>query len=87
DDPWPLYVEAITRLFDELEGSALPEPEREALEVLLRLAGNRLDRLLQPLADLLARREQWLPLLLRAGQDGWEQAEQAALQALVNDGL
>ena len=87
DDPWPLYVEAITRLFDELEDSALPEPEREALEVVLRLAGNRLDRLLQPLAELLSRREQWLPLLLRAGQAGWEQAEQAALQALVTEGL
>lgn len=86
DDAWPLYVDAILRLFAELEDASLADADREAISRVLRLADNRIDRLLPALTDLLSRRDQWLG---RVAQDDrhWEQAEAEVLQQLVMEGL
>lgn len=72
DDPRGLYLTAITRLFEEIEDASVPAEDRAALERLLRLHGNRLDRLIDPLCELLAQREQWLGPASR--QDATEDA-------------
>ena len=59
DDNQGLFVEAIQSLFAELEDADLPAPDRLALGELLRWGDNRLDRLQEPLATLLEKREQW----------------------------
>jgi len=87
DDAWPLYAEAVTRLFAELEDRDLAAEDRNALQVLLRLADNRIDRLLPRLADMLARREQWLPRLLRASDEAWESAESELLHLMIEHSL
>lgn len=58
-----LYREAILALFDEFEQTHLDRPTQDALEYLLRFAGNRLDRLLPLLSDLLGKRDQWLEVI------------------------
>ncbi len=60
DDPQLLYEQALLALFAEAEDAQAPLALREAVALWLRSAGNRIDRLLPPLADLLARREQWI---------------------------
>ncbi|MGQ0529612.1 MAG: UvrD-helicase domain-containing protein [Panacagrimonas sp.] len=60
EDARSLYLDAITRLFEELEEPGLPAADRAALTRVLRLYGNRLDRLITPLSSLLMNREQWL---------------------------
>ena len=60
EDARSLYLDAITRLFEEIEDSSLPAEDRAALTRVLRLHGNRIDRLIEPLSVLLANREQWL---------------------------
>lgn len=87
EDAWPLYAEAVTRLFAELEDRQLASEDRDALQVLLRLADNRIDRLLPRLADMLARREQWLPRLLRASDEAWESAESELLHQMIESSL
>lgn len=60
DDAKGLLQQAIERLFALLEDAQLSEPDRAAIHILLRLGDNRIDRLLTPLSELLARRDQWL---------------------------
>lgn len=83
EDPQPLYEQAVVQLFGELEDDTLPAEDRAALSLLLRWAGNRLDRLLQPLSELLARREQWLALVQQPDDAAWDRIEDEALRALV----
>jgi ATP-dependent helicase/nuclease subunit A len=85
EDAWPLYAEAVMRLVAELEDDGLSAEDRDALRVVLRLADNRIDRLLPALADLLQRREQWLPLA--AGENPASAGDDALLRRLVQDGL
>ncbi|HEY0973805.1 MAG TPA: UvrD-helicase domain-containing protein [Solimonas sp.] len=85
EDAWPLYAEAVMRLVAELEDDGLSGDDREALRVVLRLADNRIDRLLPTLADLLQRREQWLPMA--AGEIPASAGDDALLRRLVHDGL
>ena len=85
EDAWPLYREAVMRLIAELDDGELDPPDREALQRVLRLADNRIDRLLPALCELLARREQWLPQA--AGRIDGEADEAALLRALVETGL
>jgi ATP-dependent helicase/nuclease subunit A len=61
EHPHLLYQEAIRNLFAELEDA--DEEVQEALSSLLKFAGNRLDRLIPLLEDLLARRDQWWNIL------------------------
>ncbi len=70
DDPSALYRQAITRLFARLEQPGTDSEDRHALQKVLALGQNRLDKLLDSLADMLATREQWLNACLDArGQD------------------
>ncbi len=87
DDEYALYLEAVAGLFARLEDRELDADDRAALEDVLRLADNRLDRLIDPLSELLSKREQWLPQLARADDAAWEQQENAALSGLVESRL
>ena len=63
DDPWPLYELAGRRLIERLgEGSTVAAQ----LEVLIEHLGNRVDRIVALLCDLLAKRDQWLHPIVRA---------------------
>ena len=85
EDARPLYLEAITQLFGEIEDASVPAPDRAALARILRLNSNRLDRLVDPLIGLLQRREQWQ----KAGFGDEEDAatDAAALRALIEPAL
>ncbi len=70
DDASGLYREAIASLFARLEQPGIDAQERTALQHVLALAQNRLDKLLDGLSSMLATREQWLRACLSArGQD------------------
>ncbi len=70
DDASSLYREAIANLFARLDQPATDEDERQALQQVLALGQNRLDKLLDGLAGMLATREQWLSACFGAhGQD------------------
>jgi ATP-dependent exoDNAse (exonuclease V) beta subunit len=56
----PLYIEAVDALLEQLEQ---PGPVADSIAGLLLHLDNRVDRLQALLASLLARRDQWLPLL------------------------
>jgi ATP-dependent helicase/nuclease subunit A len=75
------YEEAVLALFAELEDSELSPSERSALERVLRRADNRLDLLLEPLSEMLEKREQWLEALLDQRESGAE-TDVAVLTAL-----
>ena len=63
DDPAPLYEAAGRRLIERLgDGSSVAAQ----LEVLIVHLGNRVDRLIELLSDLLAKRDQWLHPVVRA---------------------
>ncbi len=84
DDSQGLFSEAIQALFAELEDASLPADDRDALASILRTEDNRLDRLLEPLAGMLEKREQWLGEILAQG----EPAQDAKLlHALVQSRL
>ncbi|MGQ0620217.1 MAG: UvrD-helicase domain-containing protein [Panacagrimonas sp.] len=80
EDARPLYLDAITQLFGEIEDGSVLAEDRAALGRVLRLYANRIDRLIDPLAGLLARREQWKRPEFR---EGFEQADEPALRALI----
>ena len=63
DDADALYEEAILALFAEIEDASVPQDLHDAAAAWLRASGNRVDRLIKPLGDLLARREQWQHVL------------------------
>lgn len=83
DDPLPLYEAAGRRLLERLgDGS----DTAAHLEVLITHLGNRLDRLLGLLSDLLAKRDQWLHPVVRARSSGseWLRAElEGTLQRVI----
>ena len=87
DRPGPLYRAAVRELFTELESG--PEAVAAALESLLVALDNRWERLEGLLVEMLARREQWLPLLGTGGVGG--ESVRAALErgraALIVDSL
>lgn len=87
EDARELYSEAVMRLFAELEDDELPAADRDAIALVLRLAGNRIDRLIGPLSELLARREQWLSPVVSYEQASWDEAEAALLSRFVEQGL
>ncbi|WP_374679858.1 UvrD-helicase domain-containing protein [Hydrocarboniphaga effusa] len=87
EDARELYSEAVMRLFAELEDDELPVADRDALALVLRLAGNRIDRLIGPLSELLARREQWLSPVVSYDESVWDEAEAALLRGFVEQGL
>jgi ATP-dependent helicase/nuclease subunit A len=80
-DPFPLYELAARRLIERLgEDSAVAEQ----LEVLIVHLGNRVDRIVELLCDLLAKRDQWLHPIMRArGTENLRGALEGTLQALV----
>lgn len=82
EDARSLYLDAITRLFEEIEDASVPVEDREALARILRLSGNRIDRLIEPLSALLARREQWMHAAAARDHD-WEAQDALALAALI----
>jgi len=63
DDPGALYDAACARLLDHVGDST---PQAQALEKLVVHLGNRLDRLVGLLRDLLGKRDQWLHQIVRA---------------------
>ena len=86
EDPRSLYLDAIMRLFEEIEDASVPAADRAALARVLRLSGNRLDRLIDPLSGLLARREQWMQAAASATED-WGAQDALALAALIDPHL
>ena len=86
DDPRALYLDAITRLFEEIEDASVPQEDRDALARILRLSGNRIDRLVEPLSALLARREQWMSAAASREHD-WNAQDALALTALIEPAL
>lgn len=88
DDARGLYLEAISKLFEEIEDASVPEEDRAALARILRLYGNRLDRLIEPLSDLLAVREHWIKAAA-AGDDAsaWAEQDRLALSGLIDSTL
>jgi ATP-dependent helicase/nuclease subunit A len=63
DDPQPLYEAACLQLISQLgDGSATAQQ----LEALIVHLGNRVDRLVELLSALLAKRDQWLHPIVRA---------------------
>lgn len=88
EDARGLYREAVLRLFEEIEEPSVPQEDREALARVLRLCGNRLDRLVEPLSDLLASRDQWLGAAASGDpQDAWIERDHAALSRLIEPAL
>ncbi len=68
-DPGPLYEAAGRRLIERLgDGS----PVSAQLEVLIVHLGNRVDRLIDMLGELLAKRDQWLHPVMRARSNAGE---------------
>jgi ATP-dependent helicase/nuclease subunit A len=63
EDSRGLFEEAVQSLYAELEDDGLAEEDREALQTVLRWGDNRLDRLVEPFATMLEKREQWLALM------------------------
>lgn len=81
DDPFPLYELAARRLIERLgEDSSVAAQ----LEVLIVHLGNRVDRIVELLCDLLAKRDQWLHPIVRAREaDNLRAALEGTLQELV----
>lgn len=85
DDAGPLYVEAARRFVERLEEAS---PEGRAVERLARLLDHDPARLAGLLADMLARRELWLPRLVGVNAGATLRAAmEAVLAAVVGDGL
>ena len=81
-DPGPLYEAAGRRLIERLgDGS----PVSEQLEVLIVHLGNRVDRLIDMLGELLAKRDQWLHPVMqaRSNADDLRGTLEATLQRVV----
>lgn len=84
DSPSELYDAAIYRLLGDLEDEAVAESDRQAVSALLKMADNRLDSLVEPLRDLLGKREQWLPILAVSDDDA---TDNDVLNVIVARGL
>lgn len=81
NDPWPLYETACERLIEHLgDGSA----ESAKVESLIVHLGHRVDRLMQLLIDLLAKRDQWLHPVIRArGSEALRETLETTLQTVI----
>lgn len=81
NDPWPLYETACERLIERLgDGSA----ESAKVESLIVHLGHRVDRLMQLLIDLLAKRDQWLHPVIRArGSEALRETLESTLQTVI----
>lgn len=86
EDPRGLYLDAIARLFEEIEDASVPAADRDALARVLRLSGNRLDRLVDPLSAMLAHREQWMGAAASTDEN-WEAQDALALASLIEPAL
>jgi ATP-dependent exoDNAse (exonuclease V) beta subunit len=85
DDPAPLYERAGRRLIERLGED---EKLSAQLEVLIVHLGNRVDRLLLLLADLLAKRDQWLhPVMAARASDNLRPLLEQTLQRVVEGHL
>lgn len=81
DDPWPLYELAGRRLIERLGEDSTVAAQ---LEVLIVHLGNRVDRIVQLLCDLLAKRDQWLHPVVRArATAGLREVLEGTLERLV----
>lgn len=66
DEPWPLYEAACHQLLTCLgDGSSIAHH----LEALIAHLGNRVERLIEMLSALLAKRDQWLHAIVQARRD------------------
>lgn len=81
DDDYSLYEQAVLGLFDEVESPDAPAELKDAAANWLRCANNRLDQLIEPLTQLLARRDQWGEAVLR-GADYWNACEEEVLESI-----
>jgi len=77
--PEALYAEAAMATFGLLDQD---DAVAHALAQLLPALGNDIDRFVTLVCDLLARREQWLPMVLQTGSDDGE-AARARLEAVL----
>jgi len=84
EDPRPLYHEALGRLLEQLNRRG---PATRAIERLLEHLDNRVDLLRDLLADMLARRDQWLRHLLDQRRSAPRQLLEQNLQRYVKDRL
>lgn len=83
DDPDELYRRAIRALLNSLEDDV---PWADALTVLLTQLDNRFSRLEDLLVQMLARREEWLPLLgYSASHEKVRQTLEANLASIIRD--
>ncbi|HXG29665.1 MAG TPA: UvrD-helicase domain-containing protein [Nevskiales bacterium] len=86
EDGRGLFEEAVQSLYAELEDDTLAAEDREALQTVLRWGDNRLDRLLEPFATMLEKREQWLEPMTDL-QNAAETRDAEVLGALVQQRL
>lgn len=81
DDPWPLYETACERLIQQL-GDGSEESAR--VESLIVHLGHRVDRLMQLLIDLLAKRDQWLhPVIHARSSAALRETLESALRTVI----
>lgn len=83
EDAAPLYREAILACFARFEARDTDPGLRHDLAQVLRLAHNRLDRLIEAISTLLATREQWLRACLHSSQEGPATAQSALARLLT----
>ena len=85
NDPEPLYEAACARLLEHLGENS---PQSKALENLIVHLGNRLDRLVSLLTELLSRRDQWLHQIVRARNTiGLRETLERTLAEIINQHL
>lgn len=70
DRPEPIYRDAVMSLFAELDELEDADTFRVALGAVLRFGRNRSEELVPLLSQMLAKREQWLPLVARGEVTG-----------------
>ncbi len=80
EDAWSLYEAAARELIQSISED---NPWRSQLQTLLRHLDNQTDRAVKLLSHILAKREQWLPHILRY-HDNHEQLHQHLQQGLIN---
>lgn len=81
NDPWPLYETAAERLIEHLGDGSVESTRVESLIVHL---GHRVDRLMQLLIDLLAKRDQWLHPVVRArGSEALRETLESTLRTVI----
>lgn len=82
DDPKPIYRDAVLALIDEINVME-DETKRAALTIVLRMAQNRSENLVEVLSKMLAKRDQWLGLVL----SGEHFDAEAVVRPIIEDRL